>query len=300
MKKQVKFIFAAVTLFLGTTFSASALPLAQPEFAAAEQKATVDLMKMERDARCKQVLVTAMVNGQPMRMMLDTGASHTVLHDESAAKLKNAAWIDTSHIVFKGNSTQRPKMLIAALEVGPGVSPQHPVIVVSLAAVRSMMAEKIDGIVGMDLLSSLPFTFDLRNNELYWGAPGKGSLVPISGERDVFGRLFAKLKCGGNDFSLLLDTGSSVTRVFKKDWKPGVAGEITAHIGDVDTASRQKMTEGNPGKIEIAPGVELKEVSPLICDETEHAILGMDALEGSALVHLPSETSPHGAFFIIR
>lgn len=300
MKKQVKFIFAAVTLFLGTTFSASALPLAQPELAAAEQKATVDLMKMERDARCKQVLVTAMVNGQPMRMMLDTGASHTVLHDESAAKLKNAAWIDTSHIVFKGNSTQRPKMLIAALEVGPGVSPQHPVIVVSLAAVRSMMAEKIDGIVGMDLLGSLPFTFDLRNNELYWGAPGKGSLVPISGERDVFGRLFAKLKCGGNDFSLLLDTGSSVTRVFKKDWKPGVAGEITAHIGDVDTASRQKMTEGNPGKIEIAPGVELKEVSPLICDETEHAILGMDALEGSALVHLPSETSPHGAFFIIR
>lgn len=300
MKKQVKFIFAAVTLFLGTTLSASALPLAQPELAAAEQKATVDLMKMERDARCKQVLVTAMVNGQPMRMMLDTGASHTVLHDESAAKLKNAAWIDTSHIVFKGNSTQRPKMLIAALEVGPGVSPQHPVIVVSLAAVRSMMAEKIDGIVGMDLLGSLPFTFDLRNNELYWGAPGKGSLVPISGERDVFGRLFAKLKCGGNDFSLLLDTGSSVTRVFKKDWKPGVAGEITAHIGDVDTASRQKMTEGNPGKIEIAPGVELKEVSPLICDETEHAILGMDALEGSALVHLPSETSPHGAFFIIR
>ncbi|MBQ6705279.1 MAG: clan AA aspartic protease [Opitutales bacterium] len=296
----MKFIFAAVTLFLGTTLSASALPLAQPELAAAEQKATVDLMKMERDARCKQVLVTAMVNGQPMRMMLDTGASHTVLHDESAAKLKNAAWIDTSHIVFKGNSTQRPKMLIAALEVGPGVSPQHPVIVVSLAAVRSMMAEKIDGIVGMDLLGSLPFTFDLRNNELYWGAPGKGSLVPISGERDVFGRLFAKLKCGGNDFSLLLDTGSSVTRVFKKDWKPGVAGEITAHIGDVDTASRQKMTEGNPGKIEIAPGVELKEVSPLICDETEHAILGMDALEGSALVHLPSETSPHGAFFIIR
>lgn len=300
MKKQVKFIFAALTLFLGTTFSANALPLAQPDLSAAEQKATVDLMKMNQDARCKQVLVTALVNGQPMRMMLDTGASHTVLHDESAEKLKNATWIDTSQIMFKGNSKQRPKMLIAALEVGPGVSPQHPVMVVSLAAVRSMMAEKIDGIVGMDLLSSLPFTFDLRNNELYWGAPGKGSLVPISGERDIFGRLFAKLKCGGNDFSLLLDTGSSVTRVFKKDWKPGVAGEITAHIGDVDTASRQKMTEGNPGKIEIAPGVELKEVSPLICDETEHAILGMDALEGSALVHLPSETSPHGAFFIVR
>lgn len=300
MKKHAKFLFAVLTLFWGITFSANALPLAQPELAAAERKATVDLMKMNQDARCKQVLVTALVNGKPMRMMLDTGASHTVLHDESAAKLENATWIDTSRIMFKGNSKQRPKMLIAALEVGPGVSPQHPVMVVSLAAVRSMMAEKIDGIVGMDLLSSLPFTFDLRNNELYWGAPGKGSLVPIPGERDAFGRLFAKLKCGGNDFSLLLDTGSSVTRIFKKDWAPGIAGEITAHVGNVDTAARQKMTEGKPGKIEIAPGVELKEVSPLICDETEHAILGMDALEGSALVHLPSETSPHGAFFIVR
>ncbi len=296
--KTKKILLSALLLLSGMTFFANASSMAQPEMSA--QTLAVDLMKMERDARCKQVLVTALVNGQPMRLMLDTGASHTVLHDESAAKLKNAEWVDTSMMVFKGNSTQRPKMLIAALEVGPGISPAHPVMVVSLAAVRSMMAEKIDGIVGMDLLSSLPFTFDLRNNELYWGVPNNGALVPISGERDAFGRLFAKLRCGGNAFSLLLDTGSSVTRVFKKDWAAGVAREITAQIGNVDTASRQKMTEGKPGRIEIAPGVELKEISPLICDETEHAILGMDAFEGSALVHLPSETSPHGTFFVVR
>ena len=41
---------------------------------AAENKA-LDLMQMERDARCGQILVTAIVGGTPMRMLLDTGIS---------------------------------------------------------------------------------------------------------------------------------------------------------------------------------------------------------------------------------
>ena len=72
------------------------------------QAPAVDLMKMNRDARCKQVLVTCLINGTPMRMMLDTGATHTVLHTESAARVPNAQWIDTSHIQFKGNPAYRP------------------------------------------------------------------------------------------------------------------------------------------------------------------------------------------------
>ena len=138
------------------------------------QAPAVDLMKMNRDARCKQVLVTSLINGTPMRMMLDTGATHTVLHTESAARVPNAQWIDTSHIQFKGNSAQRPKLLRATLLAGPAESPGHPVMVMNLGAVRSMMAEPVDGILGMDLLSHIPFTFDLKSGELYWEArPGR-------------------------------------------------------------------------------------------------------------------------------
>lgn len=299
MKKSI-FVAACAALFAFTPLCAQSLPAqAQSEQTPRKQQVPVDLMTMVRDARCGQVLVNTIVDGVPMRMLLDTGATHTVLHDESVAKLKNPKWLDTRNMQFKGNSAQRPKLLIASLQVGPGVSPTHPVIVVSLAAIRSMMAEKVDGIVGMDILSSLPFTFDFGKNEYYWGTPGTGSLVPLNGTRDMSGRLTLTVKSGEKEFPLLLDTGSSITRIFAENWAPGIAGEITAQVGDVDKASRKKMIEGKPGKLEVAPGVFLKPISPLICDTTEHAILGTDALAESTLIHIPDPNAYHGKFFLL-
>ena len=302
MKKS---LFAILALICGTALLTSAQQNPQAETTAAESfPAQIDLMKMSRDARCGQVLVTCIVNGKPMRMMLDTGATHTVLHNESAATLKNVQWVDTSRMKFNSNSKQNPKILVAPITLGPGVtSPKHPIIVVSLAAVRSMMAEKIDGIIGMDILGSMPFTFDLPNKEYYWGAPEGKRFFPISGGTDSNGRLFMQVKSGEKTFSLLLDTGSSITRISAEDWAPGSAGEISAQIGDVDTASSQKMIQGKPGRLETPPDLLLSNITPLLCDDEggdDRTMLGMDALADSVLVHLPTEESFFGKFFFAK
>ena len=293
-------IFAFSALLFGSLFAfAAPPPPAESAPAATEQKSEeIDLMAMNRDARCGQILITCLVNGQPMRMMLDTGATHTVLHHTSADKIKNARWLDTSKMKFKSNSVQRPKILIADLQVGPGTAPQHAVIVVSLDAVRGMLNEKIDGIVGMDILGSLPFTFDLKNKQYYWGAPEKAKLTPLAGKEDPNGRLLMQVKSGKQDFHLLLDTGSSVTRIFKGHWAPGAAGEISAQIGDVDKASSQKLITGKPGHLEVAPGVFLKNITPILSDTEKLTMIGMDAFADSALVHLPTEDSPFGKFYL--
>lgn len=294
-------IWVAGSLILGALFSTEIQAGTETKPAGTRQEdAAAYLMKMERDARCGQVLVNCLIDGTPMRMMLDTGATHTVLHEGSVGKLKNPRWLDTSRMVFKSNSTQIPKMLVASAQVGPGVSPKHPVIVVSLDAVRGMMAEKIDGIVGMDILGSLPFTFDLRNKTCFWGVPENVSLVPISGKRDNNGRLIMQAKSGKKTIELLLDTGSSVTRICADDWAPGAAGEISAHIGNVDKAGQAKMIQGKPGSLEIVPGFSLNKVEPLLCPRGEITMLGMDALAGTALIHLPAEDSPYGTFYLAR
>ncbi len=265
----------------------------------AQDPPAVDLMTMTRDARCKQVLVTCLVNGVPMRMMLDTGATHTVLHEESAARIPAAQWIDTSQMQFRGNSTQKPRLILAALQAGPAEAPVHPFMVMNLSAVRSMMTEKIDGILGMDILQAVPFTFDLRNEECYWGIPaGGGELVPLSAQANNMRRIFVTGKCGGKDVRMLLDTGSSVTRVVASEWAPGASGEIQAQEGNIDQAGGVRVTEGHPGDIELAPGVVAKGVKPLLCDTPEGAILGMDALQGQVLVHIPAENTPVGLFLL--
>lgn len=277
--------------------------LAVPAYAEepAAQAPAVDLMAMNQDARCKQVLVTCLVNGAPMRMMLDTGATHTVLHTESAARVPNAQWIDTSMMRFLGNSAQMPKMMLGSLHAGPAESEMHPFMVMDLSAVRSMMAEPIDGILGMDMLQHIPFTFDLKAGEIYWGLPSGVELVPLHATPDGTGRVVVNARCGGKEMKLLLDTGSSVTRVIGEQWAPGAGAEIGAQIGDIDSRQGIKVMEGKPGDIELGPGVFAKAVAPILCKAGDGpTILGMDGLNGVILVHIPKEGSPGGMFLLAR
>ena len=287
-----------VLLFVLGTLSVTAAP--EPAPVAAQINAE-ELMKIESDARCGQLLVTALVGGEPMRMMLDTGATHTVLHEESAAKIKNARRINPNPLgmFLRKNTKQAPKMLLAALLVGPGEADMHPMAVMNLNAVRNMLAEKVDGIVGMDFLGALPFTHDFRKKEYYWGVPEGASLVPLRTEPAGGGRVNVLMTCGGKELKLLLDTGSTITRVPAGEWAPGVGAEIIAQIGNVDSASEQKLVEGKPGDMELAPGVVLKGVAPLLGAEGEPAILGLDALKDAVLIHIPSATVEGGQFFMV-
>jgi hypothetical protein len=58
--------------------------------------------------------------------------------------------------------------------------------------------------------------------------------------------------------------------------------------------------EGKPGELELGPGVVARGVTPLLCDSKEIPMLGMDALRGLVLVHVPSEETPHGIFLIAQ
>lgn len=272
----------------------------EPQPQQVTQTGEVDIMAMNQDARCHQVLVTCLVNGAPMRMMLDTGATHTVLHEESAARVPQAHWVDTSQMKFRGNSAQQPKLMLANLQTGPAESENHPVMVMNLGAVRSMMAEPIDGIIGMDLLGQLPFTFDMRSKECYWGIPTGGEFVPLYAAPDGTGRFIVQARCQGKPVHMLLDTGSSVTRVFTAEWTPGKGKEIGAQIGNIDSATGIKVQEGNPGDMELGPGVSVQGVTPILCEPNDVPMLGMDGLKGAVLIHVPTAESPSGAFFLLK
>lgn len=288
----------AFSLILALCGLASAL--ADPVPTEAPSTPAADIMSMNQDARCGQVLVTCLINGVPMRMMLDTGATHTVLHTESASRVPEAQWLDTSKMQFRGNSTQHPKLFLASLQTGPAQSPVHAFMVMDLGAVRSMMAEKIDGILGMDILKFLPFTFNLRTGEFYWGIPADAELVPLHAEPDHTGRVIVLGKSGEKTARMLLDTGSSVTRIATGQWAPGAGAEIRAQIGDIDQRSGIMALEGAPGNLELAPGVIISGFTPLLCEADESPMLGMDALKGQILVHIPTEDSPAGLFLLAK
>ena len=261
--------------------------------------APVDTMTMVQDALCRQVLVTCEINGVPMRMMLDTGATNTVLHSGSLSKLKNPRQMDTSHIQFSGNAKERPDVYLLNLIVAGERVRNHPVMVLSLEGARSMMAEQIDGIVGMDILGALPFTFDVASGKLHWGLPeGPLKLVPLYGYKDGGNRLFMNILCDGKPYDILLDSGSTITRLPQSSWPAGAAHTTQLSVSDVNEAGAIAATIGTPGVVQLAPGVRVEGVTPVFCGEEEKGILGMDVLGRVRLIHVPSSSQASGYFFI--
>ena len=261
--------------------------------------APVDTMTMVQDALCRQVLVTCEINGVPMRMMLDTGATNTVLHSGSLSKLKNPRQMDTSLIQFSGNAKERPDVYLLNLIVAGERVRNHPVMVLSLEGARSMMAEQIDGIVGMDILGALPFTFDVASGKLHWGLPeGPLKLVPLYGYKDGGNRLFMNILCDGKPYDILLDSGSTITRLPQSAWPAGAAHTTQLSVSDVNEAGAIAATIGTPGVVQLAPGVRVEGVTPVFCGEEEKGILGMDVLGRVRLIHVPSSSQASGYFFI--
>ena len=253
---------------------------------------------MVQDARCKQVIVTCLLNGQPVRMLLDTGASHTALHTESAAALKGVRRIDTSQMQFNGNARQKPGLLVSSLLAGRKEFAEHTFLVLDLSAVRDSMAEKVDGIMGMDVLGQLTFTFDQRSGKFYWGIPENVQAAPLWGKPDRFGRLIVHAECCGKVLELLLDTGSSISRVDAEAWPVGVARVSAARVGDLNDAECLQVQVGNPANLSVASGVVLEGVKPLLGIPGQPPIIGMDALKDVMLIHEPRENSPTGEFFV--
>ena len=267
---------------------------------AAVKPVAVDLMTLHQDARCKQVLATALVNDVPFLVLLDTGATHTVLHTERAKRLsgEGVKWLDTSKIQFNGNAQQRPELLLTSIKVGPGEFDPRPLLVMDLSGIRSMMDEKVEGIIGMDLLRYLPFTFDFHAKQFQWGYAALPELAALKGECDPNLRLKMAVASGEKTFSLLLDTGSTVTRIRECDWAPGRGEVIAAQISDINAAGKRDLREGKAGVLTLASGVETRAFQPLLCGEEELTMLGLDALEGLILFHLPGANAPGGDFFI--
>lgn len=260
---------------------------------------TVDTMTMRQDSRCQQVLVNCVINGVPMRMMLDTGATNTVLHSGSISKLKNPQLLDTSHMQLRGNAKERPSVYLVKMQLAQYAIPQIPVLALNLDGARTVMDEKIDGIIGMDLLGSMPFTFDVASGKLHWGLPeGDVKLVPLAGSREESGRMHVQIECDGRPMEILLDSGASITRLPASAWPAGAAGKVNLKVSDVNSAEALAATVAAPGVVKLAPGVELKDVRPVFCSEEERAILGMDIISRVRLVHVPSASMPGGYFFL--
>lgn len=254
---------------------------------------------MYRDANCGQVLVTCLVNGVPARLLMDTGATHTVLDKRFADEVLKVEYVDTSEMQIQGNAAEIPGLTLGELQAGGAQLRGMAFLVMSLDGVNSMQSVPIDGILGMDAMRYLPFVMDFANNRYSWGSFREmEGFVPLEGELDEGGRLMAKVKSGKRELVLLLDTGSSVTTMLPEQWEPGLAASHRTPVADISGRRMIEVGVGHEGRLQLGKTLFSAEITPqLLPPEADPGLLGIDALQSLALVHKP-DASGRSRFYV--
>lgn len=300
MMGGVKALFLSLMGALCCASFAAAQEQAQPAAPAAEaatdKTAVPAHFLMSRDSEHGQVIVNCTMDGVPLRLLLDTGATHTVLHKGVAEeKLPNAYKLDTTGMQITGNAAGlRPDILVIKLGIAGGTRSQHPVLVMPLDGVRSMLQNPVDGILGMDVLSHIPFTLDFRQGGVsHWGADTDGKAFPLNAHPDMGGCPLVTLRIGEKVLDrVLLDSGSTTTLIEPKDWEAGEGESCSAQVADVNGRREVKISFGKPAPAELAPGL-VRELTPQLQEgmnrSSSAAILGIESLQGLRLIYDPEK-----------
>lgn len=112
------------------------------------------------------VPVEISVNGSTSHLMLllDTGATMTVLHRSATQNLPFAPGETINATVAGGRTVKSEKVVTGYLEAGPFRMKEFPVMLITPQG----SGQPFDGMLGMDFLKDHPYTVDMDNEMIRW------------------------------------------------------------------------------------------------------------------------------------
>lgn len=123
-------------------------------------------------------VVEATVEGRPVRMVLDTGASCTILDAASLADLGLTGTPHDAPATGVGGGVQAQEVQVGAFDLGPRPLGARTLGVVDLTAVNDRLVsigeQPVQGVLGVDVLRAEGALIDVAGEALYLeGAPDR-------------------------------------------------------------------------------------------------------------------------------
>lgn len=248
-----------------------------------------------RDARGDQLIATCEIEGKPVNMIVDTGATHTTL-DETFTRTTfpslKAADISGP---FQTNAPRPPKMTRANLLVTPLFVEKHPILLLDLSGLNDILQTRVHGVLGMNTMGCLPFIFNVRDQVFRYDANLKHApgMKKLRGHLDESNRLVLEARAGGRSYALLLDTGASATLITQSAWQGETGESIPLDSASVKGRSTKEVLLAQPTDFEIGDGLVLHGVAPMLVGESLSngaqtvGLLGLDSLKNVELYYFP-------------
>jgi hypothetical protein len=149
---------APLSVLIATLFA-----LAWPVLVGAEVE---EVVPFQVHRALKAILVNVQINGEQVKMLVDTGAARTIISSETLgwgpARLK-AAEISRQGPGMSGQATWEH----ADVRLGDTSWNNRPIVVMDFRAVRQVLGGRVGGILGQDILTEFASVeFDFHSREL--------------------------------------------------------------------------------------------------------------------------------------
>ena len=229
------------------------------------------------------IIVPVRINDSgPFPFLLDTGASHSVVSEPLAERLK-LRFVAATTVT---TSTGRERRGVVRLDQTSVGSVRSDAVLASVAPASDLatIARGIDGIIGQDFLFSFNYTLDYRRRRLIWtdgAAGGEGTRLPLVAQN---GRYLVQLAVpgGGEPMLLVPDTGANGFVMFARQGRTRVA----LHSGSTRTTSVQSLSGIDTARLMMMRELRIGDVTVRNQPVAVIARDGGDVLEGDGLLPL--------------
>jgi hypothetical protein len=229
------------------------------------------------------VIVPVRVNGRgPLRFVLDTGSTHSAI-GERAAEAVAAVPVARASVASVAGEAMLAVVRLDSLEVGPVTATGLMPSVIDDAAL-----DRVDGILGQDVLAPLTYTIDYRRRAIAWTVP-----PPQDGRRRTtlmleprHGRYLVRLPQRTGVLWLVPDSGAATLLLFDDPKRPRPAVQSVRAGQELRTlTSRRAVRTATVGELRVG-GIPLRDVPVVLMERPASSVAEAVAHDGLLPLHL--------------
>ena len=241
-------------------------------------------------------IVRGEVDGKPCTLLFDTGATHTTLDRGFVEReLKNHK---IEKVVLAGvtNVEGLPSLMhVDSFKVGAAEFCDFDVMVLDISHFPKGIGEKIDGVIGMNVIGRVTTLVSLGAGEVVF-APARARLAGFTNavDRAVSDPFSIDLKAryGEKEISLIVDSAATMTFLGRETGWPATDAKVEISATDVNgNGSSIAPMVGKPGELVLGPMVVAEPMNRIGAD----TLLKYDLLIGWQRVAFRPRREPNKA-----
>lgn len=224
-------------------------------------------------------IVRGEVDGKPCTLLFDTGATHTTLDRGFVERELKDHKLEKVVLAGVTNVEGLPSLVHAdSFKVGAAEFCDFDVMVLDISHFPKGIGEKIDGVIGMNVVGRVTTLVSLGAGEVVF-APARARLAGFTNAVDRAASdpfsIALKARYGEKEIPLIVDSAASMTFLGRETGWPTTDAKVEISATDVNgSGSSLAPVVGKPGELDLGIPVS---ISPMVVAEPMNRI-GADTL----------------------